>query len=100
MENAHSSSVSEPPTLGWGEGESQHYDVDTRLAGDDVKEDVRLHPAAAVLYSFPEGDVRVVHKKRKTHTLGPALPVPTPPQSPIYPPPRRPLSRACRAPAT
>jgi hypothetical protein len=78
MENPRGS-VSEPPEgWAWGasEGGTQHYDVDTRLAGDDVKEDIRLHPAAALLYSFPEGDVRVGHKKRKTHTLGPSLPVP------------------------
>ncbi|ELR16168.1 Dedicator of cytokinesis [Acanthamoeba castellanii str. Neff] len=76
MENPRGS-VSEPPEgWAWGasEGGTQHYDVDTRLAGDDVKEDIRLHPAAALLYSFPEGDVRVGHKKRKTHTLGPSLP--------------------------
>lgn len=83
MENLRGS-VSEPPEgWAWGasEGGTQHYDVDTRLAGDDVKEDIRLHPAAALLYSFPEGDVRVGHKKRKTHTLGPSLPVRPPKQT-------------------
>jgi hypothetical protein len=52
-----------------------HYDVEALLASEEVEEDIRLHPSAASLYAFPDGEVRVVHKKRKSNTLAPTVPV-------------------------
>lgn len=59
------------------------YDVEELLEGEAVREDVRCHPSVAPLYSFPDDQVRVVTKKRKSPhpaSFSP-LPVPAPPPS-------------------